>query len=137
MCEPGSEAGAKEVWRRIFIARPFDETSQLLFDESIAPALAAIPLVPIHMSSCGRDHVVERVAASIAGSGAVLAVLIGQNRNVFIEVGIAIALRKPLLLLVENLRDCGMLIEKYPIVFKQNLVALPQALTNLTRDRNN
>jgi hypothetical protein len=125
--------GADSDWLqpRIFVARPFDESGQRIFDSIIAPSLAVASLKPVHGPSCHNDDAVKRVSAAIAECGAVLAVLIGQNRNVFIEAGIAIALDKPLLLLADTPQDCGMLHGSFPLVLKRDRVALRRALKDV------
>ena len=42
--------------------------------------------------------------------------LVGQNRNVLIETGIAIAMRKPLFILAQTKQDAGMLMDNFPVV---------------------
>ncbi len=105
-----------ERGRRIFVAQPFDLPSQKLFDQIVAPALFAECLEPVHCRLCENKFVVESVFATIAQCSAVLAVLAGRNQNVFIETGIAIALQKPLVLLVRTKQDAGMLVEKFPVI---------------------
>jgi hypothetical protein len=46
----------------------------------------------------------------------VLSLLVGQNRNVLIETGIAIAMRKPLFVLAQTKQDAGMLMDNFPVV---------------------
>ena len=127
----GADAESDGIHARVFVARPFDKPGQKIFDEIIAPSLAAVSLKPVHGPSCHYDNVVERVSAAIAECGAVLAVLIGQNRNVFIETGIAIALHKPLLLLADTPEDCGMLHGSFPVVLTKDLAAFRRALKDV------
>jgi hypothetical protein len=54
--------------------------------------------------------------ATIEACDGVLSLLVGQNRNVLIETGIAIALRKPLFVLAQTLQDAGMLMDNFPVV---------------------
>jgi len=78
--------------------------------------------------------VVERVCATIAECGGVLALLIGRNRNVLIETGIAIAMRKPLLVLAGTKQDAGMLLDNFPVVLLKE-TALRQPELKVHADR--
>jgi hypothetical protein len=133
MTNIGVDGGSGVIHARIFIARPFDESAQKFFDRIIAPCLANLSLEPVHGPSCHNDNVVERVTVTIADCQAVLAILVGRNRNVFIETGIAIALNKPLLMLVETPQDCGMLQDRFPSVLRGDLAALRRALMEIAK----
>ena len=117
--------------RRIFIARSFDELGERIFEHVLAPALRAAALEPIHVGHCDSDIAINRVCAAVERCDGMVAVLAGRNRNVYIEAGIASALRKPMLLLAGAMAECGMLAEKYPVVLLGDRAALERELSAL------
>lgn len=100
---------------RLFVARPNNAMGHHIYHDLLAPALAAARLQPVHGSFGESRRVASQVSTAIQSCHAVLAVLAGQNRNVYIEAGIAIALRKPVILVVDADQDAGMLCD-YPLV---------------------
>ena len=118
---------------KVFVARPFDEVGQKIFDDLIALSLAALGLEPVHGPRCNTKGASDRIFATMTMCEAVLAVVAGANKNVYIEIGIAIALLKPLILLATSRLDCGMLQDDYPVVLLSNPGPIQQLLSELSR----
>ena len=117
----------------IFVARPFNDEGQDVFERVIEPALDAAGLEWRHLVHVHDESVIEHVCAAIDAASGVLAVLAGRSRNVYLETGIAIAMRKPILIIAETEQDCGMLLHRYPVAILSQAKHIESGLSLLKR----
>lgn len=103
---------------KLFIAYPFRPEAQRIVDRLI------LPIASSHGISCvtgarkvRRDeNVMESLREAITSCSALVAVVTERNPNVFFELGVASALKKPCVLVASNEDDAVMLQGAYPVV---------------------
>lgn len=100
----------------IFVARPFNQHGQNLLDEIVAPVLQTASMIGLHGPRADAQEVVQLLRLGISSCAGMIAIISGRNLNVFVETGMAIALKKPLILLADANEDCAMLLGSFPIV---------------------
>jgi hypothetical protein len=103
----GSEVGAvREFLDTCFVLMPFGEWFDRYYAEIYVPALKEAGYEPVRADSLFTSgSVMERIVDQIQKSKVLLAELTGKNPNVFYEMGVAHALRKPVVFVSGNLDD--------------------------------
>jgi len=89
-----------------FVISPFGEWHDRYYQEIFVPAIAAANLDPMRADSLFRpSNIVHDIWHGVTASRVMLADLTGRNPNVFYELGLAHATRKPVLLLTQDIDD--------------------------------
>jgi nucleoside 2-deoxyribosyltransferase len=115
-----------------FVSQPFDGGPfDARFDDTISPAIERAGFTPYRAD---RDRTaaipIDRVQAAIFEADVVLADITGRNPNVWYEVGFAIALDKPLILLSKKGKKPHL---PFNIQHRQVLFYRTESLTDLRR----
>lgn len=91
---------------QVFMAVPFSKPYGEFYDEYIAAPVEEAGLEPMRVdrlpASAKRRSIIDRIEEGIARSRFVIADLTGWNPNVIYEVGLAVGISKPILLLCES-----------------------------------
>ncbi|HEU0019496.1 MAG TPA: hypothetical protein VFQ14_04310 [Thermoleophilaceae bacterium] len=90
----------------VFMAIPFAEDYQDFYEDNIASSVREVGLHPVRVDEMPvrrkRRHIVDRIEEGIARSRFVIADVSQWNPNVVYEVGLAVGISKPILLLCER-----------------------------------
>jgi hypothetical protein len=103
-----------------FVAMPFKDEFNKVYDEAIGPSLAGSGFNPLrgdHITKPG--HIVEQVVESVRKSSLFLADITGFNSNVMYELGMAEILGKPIIIIWQP-DEPGKAREKIPFDIYQN-----------------
>ncbi len=85
---------------------PFQEPFESYFKKIIKPAIEDNGLLSVRGDSLFKStHIMEDIWTSISESSLVIAELTGKNPNVYYELGLAHACRKPAILISSNIED--------------------------------
>jgi len=89
-----------------FVICPFDEIHNRYYDRVYRRAIEAAGLEPQRADDVYRPGaVIADIWTAIKSARALVAELSGRNPNVFYELGLAHAIRKPVVLLTQNIAD--------------------------------
>jgi hypothetical protein len=92
--------------QRCFVLMPFNHTDlQYVYETIVAPAASKYGICERGDDAFGSNVIMEDVLSKIKLCTFAIADLTGQNANVFYELGICHALRKPVLLLSQKVED--------------------------------
>jgi hypothetical protein len=101
---------------RVFIAYPHGPGGRELLAAVAVPAILQAGAECVVAPADMVGPVLDAVAREIAACDAVVAVVIGRNRHVFLEIGLARGLGKPCIVLAPSQEDLGMLADALPVV---------------------
>jgi hypothetical protein len=91
---------------QVFMAIPFSEDYQDFYEENIASSVKKAGLQPVRVdempAEAKRHHIVDRIEEGIARSRFVIADVSQWNPNVVYEIGLAVGISKPILLLCDR-----------------------------------
>lgn len=91
---------------QVFMAIPFSEDYQDFYEENIASSVRKAGLQPIRVdempAQAKRPHIVDRIEEGIARSRFLIADVSKWNPNVVYEIGLAVGISKPILLLCDR-----------------------------------
>lgn len=86
-----------------FVIMPFSALSDLVFESLIRPAAAAAGFRVVRAdTTLNQRAIMQDVVTGIQGADVVLADLTGRNANVFYELGLAHALKRPTILMAQD-----------------------------------
>lgn len=89
-----------------FVIMPFAEPFETYFKRIIKPAIDENDLYTARGDSLFRStHIMDDIWSSIKDASLVVAELTGKNPNVYYELGLAHALKKPAILIASNIED--------------------------------
>ena len=89
-----------------FVIMPFAEPFETYYKKIIKPAVDDNELYAVRGDSLFRStHIMDDIWSSITESTLVIAELTGKNPNVYYELGLAHALKKPAILISSNIED--------------------------------
>ncbi|MBL4279602.1 hypothetical protein H8F10_17050 [Vibrio fluvialis] len=89
-----------------FVIMPFSEPFETYYRRIIKPAIDESDLYTARGDSLFRStHIMDDIWTSIVDSSIVIAELTGKNPNVYYELGLAHALKKPAILISSNIDD--------------------------------
>jgi hypothetical protein len=99
-----------DTWKlnadQVFMAIPFSEDYQDFYEENIVSSVKKAGLVPVRVDEmparAKRRHIVDRIEEGIARSRFLIADVSQWNPNVVYEVGLAVGISKPILLLCDR-----------------------------------
>ena len=116
-----------------FVIMPFEGFTNL-WELVIKPAIEQAMLIPLRADdkNLGVNIIMEGITQSIYNAKIVIADLTKQNANVMFELGLALAAKKPVIMLPSDLRAL-----RYYIYDNKNLSALKQKLPELINDTMN
>jgi hypothetical protein len=101
----GSEEGPN-VSRRVFVAMPFGEEFDPIFEDHISKVVRAGGLQAERADTYSAPGaIIDDILAAIAASEIVIADCTRRNPNVFYEIGIAHTLGKPTILIAANINE--------------------------------
>jgi hypothetical protein len=89
-----------------FVIMPFAEPFETYFKKIIKPAVDDNKLYSVRGDSLFRStHIMDDIWSAITDSTLVIAELTGKNPNVYYELGLAHAIKKPAILISSNIED--------------------------------
>jgi hypothetical protein len=106
-----------------FVAMPFAEGFDELYQNGIVGAAADAGLELIRLSRLPVAHIVEQMKAGIDRADLVIAVVTGRNPHVFFEVALAFAARKPCIIMADKEEDFEIFQEEYPCLIYDSSIA--------------
>lgn len=100
-----------------FVIMPFDPEFDSIYNDLIKPALENIGFEVARTDSLVNQHnILKDIVRHIASADIVVADLTALNPNVFYELGIAHALKKPTILLAQSINEIPFDLRSYRIV---------------------
>lgn len=89
-----------------FVIMPFAEPFETYYEKIIKPAVDENELYSVRGDSMFRStHIMDDIWSAITESTLVIAELTGKNPNVYYELGLAHAIKKPAILISSNIED--------------------------------
>jgi hypothetical protein len=91
-----------------FVVMPFgSEDLQIVYDDYVKPTVEGHCALKCVRGDdmFGSEAIIDDILAAIENAKIIIADLTGQNANVFYEVGIAHAVKKPVLLMAQSVED--------------------------------
>lgn len=89
-----------------FVIMPFEEPFETYYRKIIKPAVDDNKLYAVRGDSLFRStHIMDDIWSAILQSTLVIAELTGKNPNVYYELGLAHAMKKPAILIASNIED--------------------------------
>jgi hypothetical protein len=102
---------------RAFVLMPFAKEFDRHFTRLITPALEAAGYAVSRADTVlHNENIIKTIVRQINAADLVVADLTAQNANVFYEVGIAHALRRPVLLITQSMEDVPFDLRSYPVI---------------------
>jgi len=106
-----------ETRPRAFVLMPFDEEFDKTFHDLITPALEQAGYEVQRADSIDdQQNILKDVVRGIAEADLVVADLTSANPNVFYELGISHAMRKPTVLLTQSIEDVPFDLKSYRMI---------------------
>jgi hypothetical protein len=106
--EPKQDAssGSREFLETCFVLMPFGDWFDRYYEALFKPAIKAAELEPVRADNLfSTGSVMEQIWEEIGKAKVLLAELTGKNANVFYELGLSHASRKPVVFVTSNLND--------------------------------
>src|ERR1700709_196583 len=101
-----TESSVDEEKDQCFVISPFGGWHDDYYSEIFCPAIKAAGLDPVRADDLFRSsNIVHDIWHLVLSSRVLLADLTGKNPNVFYELGLAHAARKPVLLMTQSMED--------------------------------
>ena len=101
----------------VFVLMPFDEEFDFVFNDFLKPVFGSIKDAQFEVnraSDIGNQRsIINDIVVQISRSDLVIADLTGCNPNVFYELGLTHALRRPVILLTQNIEDIPFDLQTY------------------------
>ena len=102
---------------KAFVVMPFDEEARSVYEEFIAPTLASLGFDVFRADDLlSQQNILADIVSSIASSDLIIADLTDSNPNVYYELGLAHALRKPVILLGQDMDEIPFDIRPYRLI---------------------
>ena len=102
---------------RAFVLMPFDDELDWAYDRLIRPAFEAAQYTVIRADDIdSQRNILKDVVTAIVEADVIVADLTGTNPNVYYELGLAHALRKPVVLLSQDVTKAPFDLRSYRIV---------------------
>lgn len=107
-----------------FIAMPFSEPYNEVYTDALRPTIEAIGYEPVRVDELSHPGVIlNDIWAQITEASAVIAEVTDANPNVYYEVGVAHALRKPTVLLAQRGTKLPFDLGPHRCIFYDNTIA--------------
>lgn len=106
----------------VFVIMPFQDEFDSVFDDFIKPAFESLESSQFQVtraddiSNQNQRNILHDIVTRIANSDLVVADLTGSNPNVFYELGLAHALRRPTILLTQDVEEVPFDLNSYRIL---------------------
>lgn len=101
----------------VFVLMPFDEEFNAVYEKIIAPTLSKAGYeVSRADSNIAQQNILRDIVRGISQAAIVVADLTTMNANVLYELGIAHALRKPTIIIVQQIRDLPFDLRSYRVI---------------------
>jgi hypothetical protein len=123
-----------DLKRGIFVARAFTEQGKNIESETIFPIANELGLRLVTCANARSANVVETIKTAINSCIGLIAVPLERNPNVFFEIGYAIAMGKPCVLISESDTDLGMLLGHCPTILLSPSPSAHRELELILRD---
>ncbi len=102
---------------KVFVIMPFDAEAQPVYEDFILPTLDNLGFdVSRADDLLNQQNILRDILTSIASADLVVADLTDSNSNVYYELGLAHALRKPVILLGQDMEEIPFDIRSYRLV---------------------
>jgi len=103
--------------RKAFVIMPFGEAFDEVYNLFIADTLTAAGYLVVRADNIrAQQNILKDIVVSIAGAHLVVADLTDSNANVYYELGIAHALRRPVILLTQQLEELPFDLRSYRVI---------------------
>ena len=115
---------------------PFDEKFDSVYNDFLKPAFESLEDAQFQVTRAddigNQRSIVNDIVVQIAQSDLVIADLTGCNPNVFYELGLAHALRRPVILLTQDIEDIPFDLQLYKTLeYDTHFVRIQKAMTTL------
>ena len=101
----------------VFVLMPFDEEFDFVYNDFLKPAFENLEDAQFQVTRAddigNQRSILNDIVVQIAQSDLVIADLTGCNPNVFYELGLAHALRRPVILLTQDIEDVPFDLQPY------------------------
>ena len=102
---------------KAFVIMPFDESFTQVFNLFIETVLKEVGYEVLRADNVrSQENILRNIVGNIASADIVVADLTGSNPNVYYELGIAHGLRRPVVLLTQNLEETPFDLRSYRMV---------------------
>jgi hypothetical protein len=105
---------------KIFIAYPHSVEGERVLDEVVRPTIERVSATCVVAPHSIASPALDTVHRMIRDSDALVAIAIGRNPHVFLEVGLAHGLGKSCVLVVRSPSDLGLLADALPTVWVES-----------------
>jgi hypothetical protein len=103
--------------RQAFIIMPFAEGFDEVYNLFIADTMATAGYEVVRSDDIrSQQNILKDIVVGIAGAGLIVADLTDANPNVYYELGIAHALRRPVILLTQRIEDLPFDLRSYRVI---------------------
>jgi hypothetical protein len=96
---------SRSLKKSAFVAMPFAEKFDIIYDAAIKAAAVDVGLVLIRLGRLPMDEIVQHMEDEIGRSDFVVSVATGRNPHVYCELGLAHAARKPCIIIADKPSD--------------------------------
>ena len=108
----------------VFVAIPHNQQFAEIYDNSILPTVSELGLRINRVKHQNDDvSLIKEIAEKIENSDMFVAVTSGKNPHVYLEVGIAIAMQKPGILIASNPKDLEIFEDQFVCLLFDNDLA--------------
>jgi len=108
---------------RVFVAMPFTEPYDTLYQHVIKPVAADAGFTVVRIDEiAGPGIILEDIQRQISDATAVIAEITSPNQNVFYELGFAHGYQKPTILLAQRGRDLPFDIRSYRVIYYDDTI---------------
>ena len=102
---------------KAFVIMPFDEEARPVYEELITPTLVSLGFDVFRADDLlNQQNILGDIVFSIASADLIVADLTDSNPNVYYELGLAHALRKPVILLGQDMDEIPFDIRSYRLI---------------------
>lgn len=109
---------------KVFVVMQFSAPYDDLYTDVIRPVCAELGLAPVRADeTAGPGVIIADIERSISEATAIIAEITPTNPNVYYEVGYAHALKKPTILIAENLTHLPFDVSPFRALFYENTIA--------------
>ena len=120
----------------VFVLMPFDEEFDVVYNDFLKPVFESVEDTQFQVARAddigNPRSIINEIVVQIAQSDLVIADLTGSNPNVFYELGLAHALRRPVILLTQDIEDVPFDLRTYmTLEYDLNFVKIQNAMATL------
>ena len=103
----------------VFVMMPFEEPLGEYYEKIYKPSIEKAGLTPIRADSdiFGSGKIIDQILTGIRQAKVLVAELTSRNPNVFYELGLAHALKKPVVLVSSNMSDVPFDLQHVRVIF--------------------